>query len=125
MGTGKTMMFYPWLTVYNSMHYGDIPYCENVEEDDKESITLPSDSNQEKSLIKKDLAEKLSEEAKEVIALILNSPVEILETFMTEKYKKISKEKIKEHLVINGWHQRKVDKTFSEIKTFVTDLDCI
>ena len=122
-GRGKTMTFYPWLTVYNAIHYGDIPYNEYPEEDDMESITLPSNSNQEKEIIKQDLFDKISKEAKEVIALILNSPTEIIETFITEKYKKISREKIKNRLIINGWKQQKVEKVFSELKTFVTNLD--
>ncbi len=123
IATGKKMMFYPWFCVYNSLHYGDIPYNEHPDENDKESITLPSIDNQESLCIKKDLTTKLSNEAKDIIRLILNSPIEIIETFMTMNYKKISKTKIKEHLVMNGWQPQKVDKTFSELKTFVTDLD--
>ena len=122
---GKTMTIYPWLTVYNSMHYGDIPFNESPEEDDKESIVLPSESNQEKEIIRQDLLDKISKEAKEVIALILNSPTEVLETFITKKYKKISKEKIKNHLIINGWKMKNVEKVFLELKTFVIDLDQI
>jgi hypothetical protein len=125
MGTGKKMMIYPWLCVYNSMHYGDIPYNEHPDENDQESIVLPSRENQEDLVIKKDLAEKLSSEAKDVVRLILNSPSEILEMFMTEKYRTISKRKIGQYLIEKGWKQTKVDRIFSELKVFVTDFDNI
>ncbi len=123
MGTGKKMMIYPWLTVYNTTHLGDIVYDENPTEDDKQSITLSGIENQETICIKKDLTTKLSDEAKDIIRLILNGPAEIIETFMTTKYKKISKNLIKNHLIELGWATKKIDKTFSELKTFVTDLD--
>ncbi len=125
MGKGKSMMSYPWLTVYQTMKNGDISYFEQSSSNDldKSEIQLPSISNQEAEIIKKDLITKLSKEAKEVIQMVLNSPTEILEVFQTPKYKTISKAKIKEHLAINGWPPRRIDKVFTELKTFVMDLE--
>jgi len=123
MGKGKTMLSYPWLTVYATMHYGDVPYNENAEEEDKESITLPSMHNQEILLIKKDLILKLSKEAKEVINLILCGPSEVLETFLTPKYHQVSKEKIKQYLIKDGWPKKTVRIVFEELKRFVMDIE--
>ena len=122
-GKGSTMLIYPWLTVYSTWHYGDVPYFENKEEDDRESITLPSSDNQENLLIKKDLTLKLSKEAKEVIDLVLLSPSEILETLLTPKYHQVSKEKIKQHLIRVGWSQERVKIVFKELKKFVMNIE--
>ncbi len=125
MGKGKSMMSYPWLTVYQTMKCGDISYFEQSISGDlnQSEIQLPSIANQESETIKKDLITNLSGEAKEVVKLILSSPMEILETFQTPKYKTISKQKIKEHLAVNGWPPRRIEKVFSELKTFVMDLE--
>ena len=125
MGKGKSMLTYPWLTVYQTMKNGDISYFEQsiLNEGLPTEIQLPSELNQEKIVIKKDLIISLSNEAKEVIRLVLNSPIEILETFQTSKYKTISKQKIKDHLTTNGWPPRRIEKVFTELKTFTMDLE--
>jgi len=125
MGKGKSMLTYPWLTVYQTMKCGDISYFEQsiLSEGLPTEIQLPSELNQEKIVIKKDLIISLSNEAKEVIRLVLNSPIEILETFQTPKYKTISKQKIKDHLTTNGWPPRRIEKVFTELKTFTMDLE--
>lgn len=122
-GRKKRMALYPWITTYASMQYGNVPYNESPVEGEGESIVLPSAHNPEKIVIKKDLTTKLSDEAKEVITLILKGPAEVLEMFMTEKYHTISKGKIRQYLIDNGWKTHKVEKVFSELKVFVTDLE--
>ena len=121
---GKATNLYSYLTVYQTMRYGDIPYFEqSVPRENQEEIMLPSSSNQERDIIKKDLFAKLSSEAKEIINIVLNSPNEILEIFKTPKYNLISRNKIKEYLVSNGWKTKSVKKAFSELKEFVMNFE--
>lgn len=52
----------------------------------------------ERAIIKKEAFENLSNEAKELIQIILNSPTEILEALATPKSKRITKNSIFQHL---------------------------
>ena len=124
MAKGKATNLYAYLTIYQTMKYGDIPYFEqSTPRENQKEIMLPSSSNQERDVIKKDLFTKLSSEAKEVINIVLNSPNEILETFKTPKYGIISRNKIKKYLISNGWKTKFVEKVFSELKEFVMSFE--
>ena len=125
---GKSIDIYAYLTVHQTMKYGDIPYFEqSIFEDEEGSprieIMLPGSLNQEREVIKKDLFTQLSNEAKEVINIIFNSPNEILETFKTPKYNLVSRKKILDHLISNGWNPKCIKKVFKELKIFVMNLE--
>jgi hypothetical protein len=130
---GKVMMEEDWRTAYNVV-WGQafLSYAETFQEDEKGvCFILPSPVNIEKNLINKDLIRNLSEEAIEVIKLLLTSPKEVLEELMPEKYKgattecgeKYSKEKIRKRLLKLHWSPRKIDRTFQELRVFVTELE--
>jgi hypothetical protein len=137
-GKGKSMVAYDWLIAYQvGFKNGEIPYCE-VATQFNHSNSIPNDNyqgetnfilqskheNQETIVIKKDLVNKLSFEAKDVVKLLLNSPSEIVDSFSTSKYKCTSKNKIMEYLVQNmKWPKKKVVKVFTELKTFTKELD--
>ena len=62
----------------NYFHISDNPY--GGENERERSVVVPSrDPNPEEVCIKRDTLDKLSEEAKEVIKLILDSPAELFE----------------------------------------------
>jgi hypothetical protein len=53
----------------------------------------------EEIVIKKQLFQQLSQEAKELINIILDAPDEIVELIKTREQKRITKRKIKDHLI--------------------------
>lgn len=137
-GKGKSMVAYDWLIAYQvGFKNGSIPYCElttqfnhsnSIANDNYQGETnfiLQSKyESQETVVIKKDLVNKLSYEAKDVVKLLLNSPSEIVDSFSTPKYKCTSKNKIMEYLIQNmKWPKKKVTKVFTELKTFTKELD--
>lgn len=82
---------------------------------------LLTDSNPEKSLIKKEMFNVLSSEAKEILGLILNSPTEFLSIFGFETAKQANKEIIKKKLSKQWNDKRYVNKLFNEISEFVRE----
>jgi len=135
MGKGKTMTIYPWLTAMQYGREGNIEYTEQMPEEDwspypRKTVdplitigkerTLPDKLNQEQVVIRKDLIENLSKNAKFVICLILG-PNE--KQFKNEKYSSFSKLKIREHLLRIGWESKQVNLTYMELKEFVTALE--
>ena len=137
MGKGKTMTIYPWLTAMQYGREGDIEYTEQRPEDDWASYdekktndplitigkerTLPDKLNQEQVIIKKDLIEKLSKDAKYIVNLLLLGPNE--ERFKNEKYSSYSKLKIRLHLLQIGWESRQINMAYMELKEFVMALE--
>jgi len=137
MGKGKTMMIYPWLTAMQYGREGNIEYTEQRPEDDQASYgprktdnplisigrerTIPDELNQEQIIIKKDITEKLSKEAKFVIHLILIDPNG--EKLKNEKYSSFSKLKIREHLLRIGWASKQVNLVYMELREFVMALE--
>lgn len=114
---------YSYLIVYNYIKDGikNIPTTEAIENEETD-IILPSTIDPEKELIKKDNYSKLSVEAKEIINIILNSPQEVLELFITPKRKNISLVKLKE-ILIKSWNSTiLVESAFKEIKEWVRKL---
>ena len=106
--------------------YGEVPYFElsTFKEGDYEGFSLPSNNNQEKEYIRKELFQQLSAEAKEVIDIIINAPTEILELITTSKFKLFSKNKIRDYFHQHkGWKKQRVDKVFREITNYVDNLE--
>jgi hypothetical protein len=127
---GKGFVEEDWRTAYSIIfNNGIFPYLETEDSD----FILTSQHNPEKELIKKDLIQNLSAEAKDVISLIFKSPIEVLKDLMPSKYTgetsetgvKYSKEKIRYRLISNGWKAKKVDRAFQEIRSLVRELETV
>lgn len=69
-----------------------------------------------KEIEKREFFEILSEEAKYVISIVLNSPEEMLNTVWGDTKKKITKYTITKFLRFKGWKFRDIYKVFNEIK---------
>jgi len=112
-----------YITAFNII-YGANLSINTVEHDEEEGlIILKSETlTPEKILIRKQSFNSLSEEAKEVIQLILNSPSEILDLLKTPKQKRITKVKIRKYL-ITSWHSSFItDLTIQELEEWVKRL---
>lgn len=111
------------LTAYNLMFgNGQVAYSE-LPWGDSEQLILPSDSNQEESYLRKEAFEKLSDEAKEVINVLLNSSGEILQMICTSKFGMHSKRLLEKYFHENkGWKNKKIEKTFKEITHYVNAM---
>ena len=72
----------------------------------------------EEILLKKESYNRLSEEAKYVIGICLNTPAELLDLITTPVYRKISKEKLTKYFR-KMWNQKKVNRVFREIQNLV------
>ena len=122
---------YNYLIVYNYMKEGlktistseTIIESDNISNDnDIDLILTDDDLTPEEKCIKNDNYEKLSQEAKEIISIILHSPQEILELFITPKRKKISTSRLKSILYSIWKSQLIVDSAFREISSWVKKL---
>ena len=109
-GKGKGFIWQDYQTAYETAWHGLIALDEPVHDIESGPVggghgtaayitrmdQMPTEEmSQEDVYIKKDLYQALSQEAKEVIMMVLNAPKEILECFMTPKYDKISKDQIR------------------------------
>jgi hypothetical protein len=131
-GHGKSMVEYDWLTAYETAKKGLVELDEPFEKDRGEGFskvdllridTMETDIIlQENLVMKKEAYTQLSSEAKEVIEMIFNAPAEILECFMAPKYNKVSKNQIKNYLLINGWNPNIVRNCFAELRSFVANF---
>lgn len=112
---------------YNLMftQSGEIPYLElsNFKEEEYRGFTLPAKDNPEENYSKKEIFQRLSGEAKEVVETILNAPSEIIELITTNKFGLYSKELIQKYFVGKGWKRRKVLKAFEELTAYTSCLD--
>jgi hypothetical protein len=120
---GNKVNEYNYLVVYNYIREGakNIPTTEVIE-DETNDIILPCPINPEEQLIKKQNYNRLSSEAKEVINIILNSPQEVIELFMTPKLKKISLIRLK-RILAKSWNSPLlVENAIQEIKEWVRKL---
>jgi len=100
----------------------DFIYVENFSNDsfnnscEEKIICIVSKSNPETETIKKQSFEKLSLEAKQVIKLIVDTPLE----FLQEGIKLTTKNTIKRYIIKNmHWKQRLIDNVFKEIYVFL------
>lgn len=87
---------------------------------ENEEVIIKSRIDIESDLIRRDLFDKLSEEAKSVIRFILNAPDECTEILKAEKYNKISVMKFR-NLLKNAWNG-KAEKITREIKLWLKEL---
>jgi len=124
-GNGKHVNPYDYLTVIETCKKGVVELDRPVikgkmyTEDVTALDMMPGiDPSQEELIIKRDSFSKLSKESKEIIEIVLNSPADIIDCFITPKYNKISREKIKAYLVKEGWNDKTVKTCFQEIKDF-------
>lgn len=104
--------------------YGKQLSINTVEHDNEEGLVILKSEmlTPEKLLIKKQLFNNLSGEAKEVIQLIFNSPSEILDLIKTPKQKRITKVKIRKYLS-RSWHSTFItDLTIKELEEWVKQL---
>ncbi len=65
----------------------------------------------------------LSEEAREVVLLVLATPDEAVREICTPKQKKISRPRIREYLLGQGWTPAKVQQAFDELTQYVDALE--
>ena len=92
--------------------------CDHTEEQEVQTSIVISEEclNIEEKIIKNDLWEKLSQEAKEVINTIINSPTEIV----SASSKKLTIKRIKKYFTMLWKSDYIAEKTLSEIKTWVS-----
>lgn len=113
---------FTWVVAYQTVfNHGLVP-CNTVMED-PDAPTLVGANDPEREMIKKDLFQCLSHDAKEIVALILNGPNEIFESFFTSKYHCVSKDLIRKHLKRKGWSYKKIMAGFAEIRDFTKEID--
>lgn len=95
----------------------------NIDSNDSGEIILHSRIlNPEETCIKNDLFERLSNEAKEVIDLVLNGPTDMVEFFASPTIKKVNKRRIKEFFSVH-WHSRYIaNQAIKEVETWVKNL---
>ena len=112
-----------YLIVYNYLKDG-IQTISTIENQDEESteIILPSNENPENILIKKQNYQNLSNEAKEVINIILNSPQEVMDLFLTPKKREVSISRLKTILTKSWKSALIVESAFKEISKWVKRL---
>jgi len=117
-------MAYRHLVAMNIFEMGEIPYDElsiSIRKD--HSFPLPPQDDIEKKVIQKDFFDHLSKEARGIMEMIFNAPDEIIQTFTTNTYNKISKRKIKKYLMKNGWRRKEILFSFMEIKQYIRNID--
>ncbi len=86
-------------------------------------VVLPSSYNQETKLIEKDNFLNLSEEAKEVVMTILNTPDELLGMLTTSKTGKFCKRYIKQFFKTSKkWNKKKTERIFHEVSNYVNEM---
>ena len=117
---------YTYLLAYNLLKNGLIPVttteCKDLESPSSELILKSDTLSQEKQLLKKEAYDRLSNEAKEVIDLIINSPDEILQLFITPKRRLLSCSLLKQ-ILSDSWKSKFiVEEVFQEIKRWVENF---
>lgn len=126
-GKGKGFVWFDYLIAFNlGWKQGLVSYEENPIYNLDMQLEVSSHSNQdsqEKIAIKKDLTEKLSREAKDIIKLIINGSEEVLREIKGDRYNIISKDKIYVFLRKKGWKRKTIDTAFAELKNFVSEFD--
>ena len=131
-GNGKHFVWLDYLTAYQTAWYGLVELDEPISAQSKgmhENVdmlrmdTLENETmSQEETYCKKEAIENLSEEAKEIIDLVFNAPAEIIACFITPKYNKISKDKIRDFLLDKGWNQKIIKKCFAELRELCNEF---
>lgn len=112
-----------YLKAFNVL-YGQQFAINTVEHGEEEgTVILKSKKlNPEMLLVKKQQFNNLSEEAKEIIWLILNTPTEMLELIRTPKQERITKTRIRKYL-INHWKSKFItDLTIKELEEWIKEF---
>jgi hypothetical protein len=126
-GKGKGFVWFDYLIAFNlQWKQGLISYEENPIYNLDLQLEVSNSNHQantESLIIKKDLTEKLSKEAKDIIKLVLQSPEEVIKELKGDRYNIISKDKIYIFLRKQGWKRKKIDGAFLELKKFVSEFD--
>jgi hypothetical protein len=116
---------FDWAKFYNLM-YRPLLIVDDYSKQPGESkgqIVLSSDFNQEKKLIEKDNFSHLSEEAKEIIMTIMDTPDELIGMLTTTKTGKFCKRHIKRFFrMTKKWNQKKTERIFNELAEYVNGL---
>jgi hypothetical protein len=113
------------ILVAYKMIKNDVGRINTIETEDSEVdgfIIIPSEVNPEIMLIKKQNYENLSNEAKEVIDIILNSPQEVIDVFSTPKLKMISIKMLREALITCWKSVPLVEQAIKEISQWVRKM---
>ena len=106
-----------YLTVYQTLKNDDISLTTT---DEQGQMILEEQKTPENLYFKKEAYQKLSEEAKEIIMIIVNAPAEMIELFSPKKHKTNINKVISYFKKIFG--NRKTKLAVREIKTFVKNL---
>ena len=93
------------------------------ESEDGTRITLSAKAlNPEEYAIKKDLFAKLSDEAREVVSIVVECPAEILSLVTTPKTGKLSKNKIKKYFEVTWRSKFIVSEVLNELREYAKQL---
>ncbi len=117
---------FDWAKFYNLMYCPPLLIADdysNQLDESKGQIVIPSNFNQENKLIEKDEFLHLSEEAKEVVMTILDTPDELVGMLTTTKTGKFCKRYVKRFFkMTKKWNQKKTDRIFNELEMYVNSL---
>ena len=80
------------------------------------NVLISPDPSPEDTLIKKESFRNLSEEAKYVIGICLNTPSELVDILLTPTFKKMSLRKLTNYFTKQWGSPRKVKRVFGEIQ---------
>jgi len=122
---GKEVMWRDYQVAYQVMwRNGEIPITDC--QFDREIIlgehAFYPPKTPEKIFLKKEMVQNLSDEAKEVIWLVLNSPPEVMAFFSSSKTT-VNKRKLMDFLIHRKhWPWKKARETFEELKIFLAKL---
>jgi len=99
-----------------------ISHTDLIQEDSNECIVKADNLSPEDMLIKQEAYQRLSEEAKEVIMMIVSSPNEILDMLMTPKKKLLTQKSIARYFKKIWMSEFITELTIKEIKQWVKNL---
>jgi len=120
----KQETYYGYLTVYNQIFKKDninITTTDEYSDNDKiKPLILEEQRTPESLYIRKESYKKLSNEAKEIIMIIVNAPAEVIELF-SPKFGKTNINKVISYFK-KIFGDKKTKLAVREIKTFVKNL---
>ena len=120
----KKETYYGYLTAYNQIFKKNninITTTDEYSDNDKIKLLILKEQRTPESLyIKNETYQKLSDEAKEIIMIIVNAPAEIIEIFSPVKHKTNINKVISYFKKIFGY--RKTKLAVKEISKFVDNL---
>jgi hypothetical protein len=117
----RTMNTYSWLVAINSV-VGIATINYDTNEKYQKAVLPSSTMNVEDIVIRKQLIEQLSNDAKKMINLIINGDDKVIKKLTTKTYNVISKTLIKSYYIKLGYSDKFIEKVFKELKEFVLNL---